>query len=211
VPPLQKPVDLGIFKGLELLENGLAEQIMALDRKNMQSTLDEAGIEFPEEKRRKGFESDSNFIIAFEGLKIVGYLDYLRSWNNPDYIYIGSVQVEKSYRGTGLLLILLDHFSTLVAAQDFTGFETNVQKTNVAAAKLYQKIGFKLEDNPRNAASWTARAGKNFLSTHLSFHSSRSGESARASESFQRRCPYTHLKLRIHPDNRENNDPQTTK
>ena len=163
MPPLQKPVDLRIFKGQELLENGLAEQIMALDRKNMQSTLDEAGIEFPEEKRRKGFESDSNFIIAFEGLKIVGYLDYLRSWNNPDYIYIGSVQVEKSYRGTGLLLILLDHFSTLMAAQDFTGFETNVQKTNVAAAKLYQKIGFKLEDNPRNAASWTARAGKELL------------------------------------------------
>ena len=156
-------VEIKIFKGQQLLENGLAEQIMALDRKNMQSTLAAAGIDFPEDKRRKGFESDSNFIIAFEGLKIVGYLDYLRSWNNPDYIYIGSVQVEKRHRGTGLLLILLDRFRTSVAAQDFTGFETNVQKTNSAAAKLYQKIGFALEDNPRNAASWTARAGKELL------------------------------------------------
>jgi len=156
-------VEIRIFKGQQLLGNGLAEQITALDRKNMQSTLDAAGIDFPEDKRRKGFESDSNFIIAFEGLKIVGYLDYLRSWNNPDYIYIGSVQLEKRHRGTGLLLMLLDRFRTSVAAQDFTGFETNVQKTNSAAAKLYQKIGFALEDNPRNAASWTARAGKELL------------------------------------------------
>jgi hypothetical protein len=30
-------------------------------------------------------------------------------------------------------------------------------------AKLYHKIGFALEDNPGNAASWTARAGKELL------------------------------------------------
>jgi acetyltransferase (GNAT) family protein len=93
-------VELKIFKGQELLENGLAEQIAALDRTNMQSMLDAAGIEFPEEKRRKGLESDSTFIIAFDGPNIIGYIDYLRSWNNPEYIYIGSVQVEKRYRGT---------------------------------------------------------------------------------------------------------------
>lgn len=156
-------MEIKIFKGQQLLENGLAEQILALDRKNMQATLDEAGIEFPEEKRRKGFESDSTFIIAFTGPNIIGYLDYLRSWNNPDYIYIGSVQLEKSYRGTGLMLLLLDRFRTLVAGQDFAGFETNVQKTNTAAVKLYQKIGFRLEDNPRNAGSWIARAGRELL------------------------------------------------
>jgi hypothetical protein len=73
------------------------------------------------------------------------------------------VPVAKRYRGTALLLMLLDGFRTLVATQDFAGFETNVQKTNSAAAKLYQKIGFALEDNPRNAASWTARAGRELL------------------------------------------------
>jgi len=156
-------VEIKIFKGQQLLENGLAEQIMDLDRRNMQSTLDDAGIEFPEDKRRKGLESDSTFIIAFDGPKIVGYLDYLPSWNNPEYIYIGSVQLEKSYRGTRLLLMLLDRFRTSVASQDFAGFETNVQKANGPAVKLYQKFGFKLEDNPRNAASWTARAGKELL------------------------------------------------
>ena len=156
-------VEIKIFKGQQLLENGLAEQIIDLDRRNMQSTLDAAGIEFPEDKRRKGLESDSTFIIAFDGPKIIGYLDYLPSWNNPEYVYIGSVQLEKRYRGTGLLLMLIDRFRTLVAAQDFAGFETNVQKANRPAVKLYQKIGFTLEDNPRNAGSWTARAGKELL------------------------------------------------
>jgi len=156
-------LELRIFKGQELLENGLAEQIIDLDRTHMQSTLYESGIEFPEDKRRRGLESDSTFIIAFDGPKIAGYLDYLPSWNNPEYIYIGSVQVEKRYRGTGLLLMLLDRFRTLVAAQDFAGFETNVQKANRPAVKLYQKLGFTLEENPRNAASWTARAGKELL------------------------------------------------
>jgi ribosomal protein S18 acetylase RimI-like enzyme len=62
-----------------------------------------------------------------------------------------------------LLLLLLDRFRTLVAAQDFAGFETNVQRANRPAVKLYQKLGFTLEENPRNAASWTARAGKELL------------------------------------------------
>src|ERR1041384_3167650 len=96
---------LSCYSGMELrilkapqLDSNLIDQILNLDRRNMQSILDEAG-----------------------------FLDYLRSWNNPDYIYIGSVQIEKRFRGTGLLLMLLDRFRTLVAEEDFTGFETNVQ------------------------------------------------------------------------------------
>jgi ribosomal protein S18 acetylase RimI-like enzyme len=146
-----------------LLDTALAQQIIDLDRRNMQLILDQAGLEFPEEKRRRGLESDATFIIAFDNEMIAGYLDYLRSWNNADYIYIGSVQVEKRYRGTGLLLMLLDELRNLLAAEDFAGLETNVQKVNVTAARLYQKIGFTLENNPRNNASWVARAGKEVL------------------------------------------------
>ena len=156
-------MELRIFKGRQLLNTILAQQIIDLDRRNMQSILDRAGIEFPEEKRRKGLESNATFIIAFDNEMLAGYLDYLRSWTNPDYIYIGSVQIEKRYRGTGLLLMVLDQLRSLLAGEDFAGLETNVQKTNTAAARLYQKIGFKLENNPRNDASWVARAGKEVL------------------------------------------------
>ena len=153
------------MKGQQLIGSAVGEQIIDLDRKHMQSILDQAGLEFPEEKRRKGLQSESTFIIAFDGQEIAGYIDYLRSWTNPDYIYIGSVQIQKRYRGTGLLLMLLDRFRSLVADEDFIGFETSVQKVNTTAAKLYQKIGFKLENNPRNEASWIARAGKELLTT----------------------------------------------
>lgn len=160
---ISHPWNLRIFKGRELLDSSLGDQIIDLDRRNMQSIMDQAGIEFPEEKRRKGLESEATFIIAFDHETLAGYLDYLRSWTNPDYIYIGSVQIGKRYRGTGLLLMLLDQLRDLLAAEEFAGLETNVQKVNVAAAQLYRKIGFTLENNPRNDASWVARAGKELL------------------------------------------------
>ena len=156
-------MELRILKAQQLLDSGLVDQILDLDRRNMQSILDQADIEFPEQKRRKGLQSDATFIIAFDDDAIAGYLDYLRSWTTPDYIYIGSIQIEKRYRGTCLLLMLLDGFRTLVAPEDFGGFETNVQKANTTAAKLYQKIGFTLESNPGNDASWVARANKDVL------------------------------------------------
>src|SRR5262249_34607924 len=98
-------VEIKALKGQQLLDSALAEQIFDLDRRNMQSILVRAGLDFPEEKRRKGLEGEATFIIAFDGEVIAGYLDYLRSWTNPDYIYIGSVQVEKQYRGSSLLLM----------------------------------------------------------------------------------------------------------
>jgi ribosomal protein S18 acetylase RimI-like enzyme len=153
-------MEIRVVKG-QLIDSVLAEQIIDLDRKNMQSILDQSGIEFPYDNRRKVLQSDSTFIIAFDKQLVAGYLDYLRSWNNSDYIYIGSVQLEKTYRGTGLLLRLLDRFRALLAAEDFVGFETNVQKANTVAVKLCQRIGFKLE--PKNNASWAARAGKELI------------------------------------------------
>jgi ribosomal protein S18 acetylase RimI-like enzyme len=156
-------VELRILKGRQVIDSGLAEQIIEFDKKNMQSVFEKAGIEFPEEKKRKGLQSNPTFIIALDGQAIAGYLQYLRSWNDPNYIYIGSVQIEKRYRNTRLILKLLDKFRTLVAEEDFLGFETNVQKANSLAVKMYQKIGFKLEKNPNNEASWVARAGKELL------------------------------------------------
>ena len=154
---------LKILRGRELMDSGLAEEVIAFDRKNMRPIFEKAGIEFPEEKRRKGLQSDPTFIMAFDGRAIAGYLEYLRSWNDPDYIYVGSVQIEEKYRGGRLILLLFDEFRTLVSGEDFLGFETSVQKANTAAVRMYQKIGFRLEENPGNEASWVGRAGKEIL------------------------------------------------
>ena len=156
-------MEVKILRGRELMDSGLAEEVIAFDRKNMRPVFEQAGIEFPEEKRRKGLQSDPTFIMAFDGPAIAGYLEYLRSWNDPAYIYVGSVQVGGKYRGARLILMLFDEFRALMAGEDFLGFETNVQKVNTVAIRLYQKIGFRLEENPGNEASWVGRAGKEIL------------------------------------------------
>jgi ribosomal protein S18 acetylase RimI-like enzyme len=156
-------VKLKIITGRELTDSGLAEEVIEFDRKNMRPVFEKAGIEFPEEKRRRALHGDPTLIIAFDGQAIAGYLEYLRSWHDPDYIYVGSIQLAQRYRGTGLMFRLLDEFRALLAGEEFLGFETNVQKANTAAVRMYQKIGFRLEENPRNEASWVARAGRELL------------------------------------------------
>ncbi len=110
-----------VLKGRELLESGLAEEVVEFDRRNMRPVFERAGIEFPEEKRRRGLQSDPTFIIAFDGQAIAGYLEYLRSWNDPDYIYVGSVQIGEKYRGARLILMLFDEFRAQVAGRTFWG------------------------------------------------------------------------------------------
>jgi ribosomal protein S18 acetylase RimI-like enzyme len=156
-------VELKIFKGPEIIDSGLGERLIEFDKRNMKPILEKAGLEFPEENKRKALRGNPTFIIAFDGEAIAGYLEYLRSWNDPDYIYLGSIQIDERYRNTRLILRLLDEFRSLVSVEDFLGFETNVQKANASAVKMYRKIGFTLEENPRNSASWLARAGRELL------------------------------------------------
>ena len=130
----------------------------------MQSTLDQAGIAFPEENRRKSFQSNPTLIVAFDSDEIAGYVEYLRSWNDRRYIYISSFQIRTSHRRTKLILELIDKFVETVSGEDFLGFETNVQKVNTDAVKMYRKIGFELKENPRNQDSWIATAGPELLS-----------------------------------------------
>lgn len=81
-------VAIKVFNGP--FDDRLVERIIELDRENMQSTLDQAGVAFPEDNRRKSFESSPTLIVAFDGEEIAGYVEYLRSWNDRRYIYIGS-------------------------------------------------------------------------------------------------------------------------
>ena len=155
--------EVGIFKGRELFDAGLAERVVEFDKRNMRRVWERAGMEFPEENRRKGLESGPTFVIAFDGQEIAGYVEYLRSWNDPRNIYVGSLQIEERHRHSTLILRLLDEFRTLVAGEEFLGFETSVQKANAEAVALYRRLGFKLEPNPRNELSWLAKAGRELL------------------------------------------------
>ena len=154
--------EIKVFSGPSI-DDQLVERIIDFDRQCMEATLDRAGIAFPEENRRKGFQSNPTVIVAFDGDEITGYIEYLRSWDDPRYIYISSLQIQNDYRHTTLLLALIDKFRESVSGEDFLGFETNVQKVNTAAVKMYRKAGFQLTENPRNEASWLATAGPELL------------------------------------------------
>jgi ribosomal protein S18 acetylase RimI-like enzyme len=156
-------LEVRTFRGLEDFDAGLVERIVEFDKRNMRRVWERAGMEYPEENRRKGLESGPTLVIAFDGPEIAGYVEYLRSWNDPRYIYVGSLQVDERHRHSSLILRLLDEFRNLVAGEDFLGFETSVQKANTRAVGLYRRLGFRLEPNPRNELSWLAKAGRGLL------------------------------------------------
>ena len=157
------PLEIRVLRGREVFDEGLAERIIVFDRENMRAVWEEAGMEYPAENRRRGLQSGPTFVMAFDGGEIAGYVEYLRSWHDPRRIYVGSIQVARAHRGSGLLLRLLDEFRSLVSEEDFDGFETSVQKSNRPAVELYRKLGFELEPNPHNELSWTAKARRELL------------------------------------------------
>lgn len=162
-------MQLCVLKGEQIIDSGFIEQIIEFDKRNMKPILEKAGVDFPEERRRKGMTS-ATFIVALGDKDIAGYIEYSRSWNDPNYIYIDSIQIDKNYRNSKLILKLVERFTFLISSEDFAGFETNVQKANLPAVKMYRKIGFKLEENLRNPASWTARADESLLETSPLIH-----------------------------------------
>jgi ribosomal protein S18 acetylase RimI-like enzyme len=141
----------------------MIEQILALDRANMQEILAASGLEFPEQNRRRGFERNPTLIVAEQKGRLLGYLEYTRSWTDAEIIYLSSIQLEPQYRHSKLIVHLIDKFIETVSEESFKGFETNVQKNNLPAIRLYRKIGFTFEENPRNPASWRLTADRRIL------------------------------------------------
>jgi ribosomal protein S18 acetylase RimI-like enzyme len=156
-------MEIGIVTGEEAIASGLAERIVELDRRNMQPVMEAAGIPFPEEKRRRGLEGGATLIVASDGGVLAGYLQFQPSWRDPERIYIASIQVEPRHRGGRLMLRLLAELRRLLELRHFSGFETGVQKANTAAVEMYRKIGFSLQENPENHASWIALADHDLL------------------------------------------------
>ena len=155
--------EIMVFRGRQLLDSDLPKRIIEFDKQNMAATLEAAGSGFPEGNRLKTFQSDPTIIIAFRAERIVGYIEYLRSWNDARYIYISSLQIAREFRSSKLILQLIDKFIAVVQQESFIGFEASVQKVNKTAVELYRKFGFALTQNPRNEGSLVATAGPELL------------------------------------------------
>lgn len=131
----------------------LVDQIIEFDKANMEKVFTETEFTFPEEKRRKGCESGT-FTIIWKNNKILGYLQYCRSWDNNDDIYISSLQISPEHRNKNFLLLLLYFTKEELEKESFSRIVAGVQKNNHNAIRLYKKMGFSFSENKSNEKSF---------------------------------------------------------
>ena len=160
--------DIRKYTSQEIVGNDLEEAIIAFDRVNMAPLLATWGIDFPEEKRRRGLSAGHSVHIA-SNLKgdILGYIEYGPDWSDSQDVYISSVQVLAEFRGTSLLGHLLGAAARDLASQPFRHVKSNVQKENRGAIALYRRLGFKVDEEHPNATSFPVLADRTILESPL--------------------------------------------
>lgn len=153
-----------IVKGESLKDSPLANKIIALDRKNMETILKAVGRDFPESQRRMTlFHPTNHIIIAQQGQEIVGYVDYCDDLVDPSDIYLSSIQIEASHRGGSLFKLLLSNLLIQLRLRTFETIKTHIQKSNSRMIAIAKKLGFTLEENPKNSATLTVFAKREIL------------------------------------------------
>ena len=145
---------------------GIVESIIELDRRNMASVLQKAGVEFPEEKRRRGFERPLLLLCAFDAEeRLLGYLEICRDWDDPRAIYFSSLQIVPELRGSSLFGQLLAVLLSQLHVLDFDSLTSGVQKNNTAACEIYRRLGLQLEEHDPPRGSWRVTGSRDLLAT----------------------------------------------
>lgn len=102
---------------------------------------------FPIPWSLSSFEEELNnllatFLVAKIDNKVVGYLGM---WFVMDECHIGNIAVDQSYRRMGIATKLVNELLRLCQKHKTTYVMLEVRVTNLAAQKLYTKLGFKDE------------------------------------------------------------------
>lgn len=148
-----------VVNGESLKESPLADKIIALDRKNMESILKAVKRDFPESKRRITlFHPSNQMIIAECGQEVVGYVDYCDDLTDPSAIYLSSIQIEAAHRGGSLFRLLLSNLLIQLRSRTFRIIKTNIQKSNLRMIAIAKKVGFNVKENPANPGTLTVFA-----------------------------------------------------
>lgn len=167
-----------ILSTRELVDSGLHDAIVELDRTNMAAVLEKAGIVFPEEKRRKAFEVDGVYFIVFDSAGgVLAYLEICPDWENPrEDLYISSLQIVPEWRGGALLGRLLAAAVGHLQNHPFRLLKSAVQKANLPAIEIYRKLGFEMAENPKSEKSLLLSANRSILSTPFARRLAKAGE-----------------------------------
>ena len=92
----------------------------------------------------------SNFLFALYGDEVVGYIDYLLTFNSAT---IMQICVDQKYRRKHIASLLLKEMENTFPKEgenrvDFVTLE--VRKSNIAAQELYKKFNYELVTTKRN-------------------------------------------------------------
>ena len=114
------------------------EDILALDRENMAEILALSGQPFPEEKVRAAITDPSAFaVMLYRADTFAGYAHFLRSWSDPNDLYVASLQIRSACRSSGALGVLLNGCLQVLRREHFQGIVSAVQTHNKHAIELY--------------------------------------------------------------------------
>lgn len=118
------------------IQMAMETENMALDRQVV-----DQGVNAVFEDETKG----TYYIAEIDG-QVVGSLMTTYEWSdwrNGRVLWIQSVFVEEKHRGKGIYRKLYEHIKELVQHDDtdFRGIRLYVDKTNVPAQKVYEKLG----------------------------------------------------------------------
>jgi ribosomal protein S18 acetylase RimI-like enzyme len=162
--PRSTKYSISAANGESLQGSAMAEKIIALDRKNMEPILREAGLEFPEQRRRTTlFHPSNEILIATIDEDVVGYVDFIDDPKNPGDLYLSSIQIEPEHRGGRLFKLLASHLLESLRSRNFSSLRTNVQKSNSRMIAIATKAGFTLEENPKSPATLDVFADRRLL------------------------------------------------
>ena len=116
---------------------------MALETENL--VLDKSTVEKGVQAVFDNHEKGAYYIAEIDS-EVVGSLltTYEWSdWRNGRVLWIQSVFIHSKYRGQGIYRMLYEHIKEIVENEntDFRGIRLYVDKSNVDAQKVYEKLG----------------------------------------------------------------------
>jgi [ribosomal protein S18]-alanine N-acetyltransferase len=107
---------------------------------------------FDEESIRKIIKSKKKdeYFVVIKNSQIISYL-MLRGWDDGYDIPSLGIIIDKKYRGNGLSKLFMNYLECVSRLNGAKEIRLTVYKNNDKAVKLYEKMGYKLENFNENS------------------------------------------------------------
>jgi len=118
------------------------QQKMALETENVQldTTVLAQGLKLLFEDPARG-----NYYVAADNREVIGCMMITYEWSEwrcGNVLWIQSVYITPSHRGRGVFKKMYEYMKGMVTpGSGYTGIRLYVDKTNLAAQKIYEKLG----------------------------------------------------------------------